>query len=546
MALIHPSIPTLLPVNAGLQRELDMLTILEKGLPPGYDVFHNVNWSLVQSGHQGFGELDLVVVGPTGHIALLEVKAGDVEETSTSLQKTYGHGSNAQTKDIGAQARRQLSAILSRLQDERTQDVQVAHLLVLPDYKIQHGSVSYPRERIVDATQIHELCTHVRNVLPNGELAKGVRERIVGFLSNQFAVYPDASVLRGQVRRASKSLAEGLATWIPRIEHTDGLFVVEATAGSGKTQLALTLLSNYAMQGKRCAYVCYNRPLSDHIAKVAPATVEVDTFHGYAVEYQRSKGLDVDFKDAQAFDKVAQYLIDHAQEQVARLDLLVVDEAQDMQPQWVEAIFQRLKPDGRLYVLGDPDQNLYARETFDLPKAVRIHCMENFRSPGNVVHTLNAFRLSSEPVQARLPWKGSEPCFHVYHGDNCTKALERTVQTLVNDGFSADQIAVVTFSGREKSKVLGKGKITDIAIRQFTGGHDKAGNELWSDGEILIETLYRFKGQSAPAVVLCEVDFEQLTEREIRKLFVGFTRAQIRLEVVLSERAEQLLAARLA
>jgi superfamily I DNA and RNA helicase len=172
--------------------------------------------------------------------------------------------------------------------------------------------------------------------------------------------------------------------------------------------------------------------------------------------------------------------------------------------------------------------------------------MENFRSPRNVVHTLNAFRLSGQAVQARLPWKGSEPGFHVYHGDNCTKALERTVQTLVNDGFSTDQIAVVTFSGREKSKVLGKGKLADIAIRQFTGGHDSAGNELWTDGEILIETLYRFKGQSAPAVVLCEVDFEQLTEREIRKLFVGFTRAQIRLEVVLSERAEQLLAARLA
>jgi hypothetical protein len=435
---------------------------------------------------------------------------------------------------------------LSRLQDERIQGVQVAHLLVLPDYKIQHGSVSYPRERIVDATQMHDLCTQLRNVLPNGELAKGVRERIVGFLSNQFAVYPDASALRGQVRRASKSLAEGLATWIPRIEHTDGLFVVEATAGSGKTQLALTLLSNYAMQGKRCAYVCYNRPLADHIAKVAPAMVEVDTFHGYAVEYQRSKGLDVDFKDTQAFEKVAQFLIDHAQEQAARLDLLVVDESQDMQPEWVGAIIQRLKPDGRLYVLGDPDQNLYAREAFDLPNAVRIHCMENFRSPGNVVHTLNAFKLSGQAVQARLPWKGSEPGFHIYHGDNCTKALERTVQTLVNDGFSTDQIAVVTFSGREKSKIVGKGKIADIAIREFTGGHDNAGNELWSDGEILIETLYRFKGQSAPAVILCEVDFEQLTEREIRKLFVGFTRAQIRLEVVLSERAEHLLTARLA
>ena len=52
-----------------------------------------------------------------------------------------------------------------------------------------------------------------------------------------------------------------------------------------------------------------------------------------------------------------------------------------------------------------------------------------------------------------------------------------------------------------------------------------------------VETVNRFKGQSAPAVVLCEVDFESLTERDKRKLFVGLTRAQMRVDVVISERA---------
>ena len=56
-----------------------------------------------------------------------------------------------------------------------------------------------------------------------------------------------------------------------------------------------------------------------------------------------------------------------------------------------------------------------------------------------------------------------------------------------------------------------------------------------------METLYRFKGQSAPVVVLCEVDFEALGDKERHKLFVGFTRAQFRLECVLTERAAQML-----
>ena len=61
------------------------------------------------------------------------------------------------------------------------------------------------------------------------------------------------------------------------------------------------------------------------------------------------------------------------------------------------------------------------------------------------------------------------------------------------------------------------------------------------EGELLTESLYRFKGQSAPAVVVCEVDFETLTDQDRRKLFVGLTRAQLRVELVLSAQAVQAL-----
>ena len=49
-------------------------------------------------------------------------------------------------------------------------------------------------------------------------------------------------------------------------------------------------------------------------------------------------------------------------------------------------------------------------------------------------------------------------------------------------------------------------------------------------------------GQSAPVVVLCEIDFETLSDRDRRKLFVGMSRAQLRLECVVSERTERALA----
>jgi superfamily I DNA and RNA helicase len=64
---------------------------------------------------------------------------------------------------------------------------------------------------------------------------------------------------------------------------------------------------------------------------------------------------------------------------------------------------------------------------------------------------------------------------------------------------------------------------------------------LVQDGELLVESLRRFKGQSAPVVVLYGVDFDALTDAERRKLFVGLTRGQLRVDVVMSETAASAL-----
>ena len=68
MATLHPPLSSLHPSSAGAYRERDILNILEQGLPDGFDVFHNVDWAAMHGGIQGFGELDAVVVAPTGHL----------------------------------------------------------------------------------------------------------------------------------------------------------------------------------------------------------------------------------------------------------------------------------------------------------------------------------------------------------------------------------------------------------------------------------------------------------------------------------------------
>jgi superfamily I DNA and RNA helicase len=58
-----------------------------------------------------------------------------------------------------------------------------------------------------------------------------------------------------------------------------------------------------------------------------------------------------------------------------------------------------------------------------------------------------------------------------------------------------------------------------------------------TEGTLLVDTVYRFKGRAADAVVLTEIDFEALDEAARRRLFVGITRARLQVALVTSRRA---------
>ncbi|MBL0143566.1 MAG: ATP-binding domain-containing protein [Betaproteobacteria bacterium] len=104
-------------------------------------------------------------------------------------------------------------------------------------------------------------------------------------------------------------------------------------------------------------------------------------------------------------------------------------------------------------------------------------------------------------------------------------------------GFRKDMIAVVSFRGREGSALGAFDQLGGHRLRRFTGGYDAGGSPVYSEGEVLLDSVYRFKGRRAPCVILTEIDFEALGEIEMRKIFLGATRATMKLSLVMSEGA---------
>ena len=530
---LHPS----LRLDTGLYRELDVLQRLEDSLPTGYELFHSVNWHTVHQGTDCHGEIDIVVLAPSGNILLIEVKAGDVFLRGGQILKLY----EGRERDVGKQSQIQYAAMRNRLNQAKL-DTRVVNCLVLPDYQVGDAPiVAYPRERIIDASQFDMLGTLARGMIPSMPARSGF-EAVRLFLANEFKVSPDLRVLGHQLRTAKRHLADGLATWVPRIESPAGVIQVQATAGSGKTQLALRLLEGTATAGGHALYVCFNRMLADHVGRIAPTRAKVTSFHELSVDHYRRAVGEPAFSEDGIFDVMASRFCADVEAMESRFDLIIIDESQDFAPDWVQALMGLLAESARLYVLGDEDQRLYGRESFGINDAVTIRCGDNFRSPRAIVQTINAFALTLHAVEALSPYAGEPPGMRIYedHRDLLYQTAQ-AIDALRARGIDLSEIAVLSWQGHAKSALLSAARIGDYALSRFSGRYTAAGEQEWAAGDLIAESVYRFKGQSAAGIVLTEVDFEELGELERRKLFVGLTRGELAVEMVLSKAAEECL-----
>ncbi len=540
MARIVPAGWRELEASGAALREIETLRQLAAGLPDDYAVYHGVHWTRVHNGTAIFGEIDFALVSPAGRLLLIEQKSGLLGETADGLVKRYAR----HEKSVPAQMARSAESLQKRWASAGGERLHLDILLYCPDYTVrQPGSAGIDPARIVDATRRDQLLSLIRSILPADEPALGQPEKLHRFLADQLDLVPDVSALVGQAGKLYTRLAGGLAEWGRRVEFEPFRLRVVGTAGSGKTQLALAAFRDALEAGRRPLLVCYNRPLADHLSAVVPAGGEVATYHQLCERVLRGQGVEPDFGRQDAFARLEADFAAAQPGPAWRFDTLIVDEGQDFTPGWRDALLRLLAPNGRAWWLEDPMQNLYGREPVPLPGWVTLRSDTNYRSPRDILSGLNALVRTDRPVEAGSPLGGSGIELLTYRdAAGLIEATKRAITKAVALGFPRGAIAVVSFRGREHSLLAPYTRLGPHALRAFTGRYDLFGSPVYSEGEIVIDSVYRFKGQAAPFVILTEIDFEAPDELARRKLFVGATRAGIRLTLVASERAAPFLA----
>ncbi|MDQ5915927.1 MAG: hypothetical protein QG584_1820 [Pseudomonadota bacterium] len=542
MAHILPDGWRELAVTGAAQREIETLTLLEAALPDDYSVYHAVHWTNLERGYSVFGEIDFIIMNRAGNLLVIEQKAGFLDETPEGLVKRYP----GRVKSVVAQLARNVDALHTKLNARPNAPfARFDYLFYCPDYQVrQPHTAGLTPERIVDSTRRDVLPAIIREVLPAGEDSPEA-QKVHRFLCDVIQLETDVSALIGRARNMVGRISGGLAHWARQLEFSPFHLRVTGTAGSGKTQLALAEFRATLEAGGRPLYLCFNRPLADHFRAIAPEGGLVATFHAFCQQRLRAAGQAPDFSRPGAFDKLIEDAAQLPVDDAYRFDTVIVDEGQDFSEAWRDLAFRHATGAARLIWLEDPMQNLYARNPVALPGWVGIRSFANFRCPRSVVRMLQSVLPVDMPIEAASPLDASEVEILTYTDDaSLLQAVKEGIRLCYSAGFRKEDVAVVTYSGRNNSRLLTYDRIGPHTMRRFTGGYDLLGSPVFSEGDVLIESVYRFKGQAAPAIIFSEVDFEKLDDQAVRKLFVGATRAMMKLVLVISERAAAELLAR--
>ena len=563
MARLIPSDFDLSACSDGLHApEARTLARLRDGLSDRYTIYQNVHWARAERSGSTYGEIDFIVENPYGRLLAIEQKDTQIVATGSDLFARYrgarganGNQTDPQNKSITTQVNRNLNALRSefaRRHPGHTLDID--HLLYLPTARLL-GVVpaSIDPARVVDADRDGELVAIVESLLeaPPGNWSDARMADlplIESFLSEQIGATPHIGLLGQRAREFTTRLSGGLSTWASRLSMHPWRLRIQGTAGSGKTQLALQTLREAHAAGKATLYVCYNRPLADAMKRVAPDPTVVVTFHELArIVISQSGRADVDFNSEGVFDTLAQSFIELSPKLAGTFDTLVIDEGQDFQQAWADVLIQMAHEDARVLWLEDPEQSLYDRDPVALPSWVTLSSPVNYRSPQLLIEFINWLGLTEVPVEAGSAVIGFDPGWRIYEDDAPIAATEAAVRNLIEEGYAPESIAVLSFRGLNASQLAGSEgpkRLAGLRVRR-QAGYDARGVAQWTDGELMVDTVNRFKGQSADAVVITEIDFESFGHRERRRLFVALTRARLQAVLVSSARATEELQRRL-
>lgn len=525
-----------------------------RGLPEQFTVLHSFPWlrperDLAMEPLRE-GEADFVILHPERGLLVLEVKGGRPELSGRRWSRA-----GKEMRDPFDQARRSRYALLDAIEERtgrRITKSMFAHgdVVVFPHVKYT-GPVpvnSDPRI-IIDAEMLSDLPARIEDAF------RAWARRDTKLTTSQFsevlnALMPKLRLLRCAGAELSAERHRIVQITLNQRETLLGLLenervLVEGTAGSGKTLLALEFSLALVEKGERVLFLCFNRHLSAWLQELAKSDLrasrglprlEISTFHAFARSLAKRAGVDFEVPTSgeQSFwDEEVPLIMEQALEVLRAggrpemFDAVIVDEAQDFAPDWWVTIesLSRAGRSGRLYVFLDLNQSLRgAAKLPPVPLQSRFRLTTNCRNTKQIARSAALLAALEVRLLPGSPMGEAPSTLRASTSVSEAGLVLAELGRLLDQGISPQQVALIGPTGHAKGSLSRHSAVAGVPLL------DDALE--WRRGAgILVTTARAFKGLEADVVLIYGLSkFGSLFTPT--DLYVAWTRARHRLILV--------------
>jgi len=514
---------------------------LRESLDDRYLVFHRSAWLAPDT--SGDGEIDFVIAREDLGILALDVGDAGVAYGARSgewHELDFEESKRRPIEDPAKTASRNRAALLARLDampGPAPRGWTLGYALAFPHIRFEIERPDLFPEIVLDQRSLSRLGPWTEGALkfwadrdrqgPPGREGIHLLTRLLG---RSFEITP---LIGSQLLRSDQEIAR---LTVAQFKVLDGLararrVLVCGCAGSGKTMLALEKARRLGEQGFRVLYVCYNRALRESCREFLRHVrgVTVDHFHGLCHDWTARAKIAVEWGSDREFWRrtLPSLFLQAIGRTRERFDAVIVDEGQDFEPSWWEAL-ETLNSGGLFYIFYDDNQVLYT-ERLEFPSGMlHFDLTENCRNTRKIHELVSQYYRADRRITAHGP-AGWTPEIATYRGESelLRKVDEAVLRFTQVQKIPPHHVAVLTGHGREKSAVW--------RARKF-GGLELTDERTPKEGQLRWSSVHAFKGLESAAVILAEI--EPLGHSELETiLYVGCSRARLHLAVIAAESA---------
>jgi hypothetical protein len=535
-------------------------------LSAGWRIYHSCTLSVME-GAQGLkdNEIDFVCYHPKFGLVAVEVKGGRIsfDQERQSWHSVNRHGEKFHIKDPFQQVLTWKSRFLRFLRSQNVK-VPVSHAVAFPSAEENDipTSAGVAKDIIIGRNGMLQLEETLKNIakmsqpqqfLDFKDCSEVLDKLLVGstFTTRLFLRdYLDRH--EGRVRD-TESIHETLISPISATQRMG----IEGEAGTGKTMLAIMLARHFRDQGSQVLLLTSSPLLNLYLRNETGSDIDVVSYPELAGSFgvnllippKEYEGKKEDWVQYEAPERLKTAI----QESSKRYQVVICDEAQDVQPFWWEAIeglFDQEAEDGRFYLFFDRSQGVFSsgdnlfvpEEVLPVP-APYFPLVHNYRTTREIAAFSRSFRTGKDVFKSHCGRLGYVPELVTYKdASDAQKKLKALVSKLtLGEGLASNEMTIISARNpaARESVLYQTDEIDGKPLHRLSHTKKATWQEVEApDGSIPVSTIAGFKGLETDVGILLNIcEYNLPVENPIMSsmIYVACTRAKHMLYVFVEE-----------